>query len=114
VKEFCRRYSSAHCRVLRYIDDSRVPLLLIRYEDLTKHPHDEFRRICSFLGETFEADALVEKSPDLKRWKPDPHVFGEIVSQTKKWQEYISLQEAKQIEQALETIMKKLGYSHYC
>ncbi len=60
-----------------------------------------------------EKEAIYEKNPDLSRWKPDPHLFGQIISKTKDWTDYVTLDEARYIEEELQSTMQRLDYCSY-
>lgn len=100
-------------RVFAQLAKQPETMCLVSYENFTQEPEDEFRKICDFLGVPFEEDALKEENPNLSKWKPDPHLFGPIVSRTKKWELYVSIEDAQHIEGELETTMRKLNYQRF-
>ena len=111
--DFCEEYRKSIDTILKARASLRQSILLVRYERFVRKPADEFRRVCSFLGEAFDSDALTIENPDLSRWKPDPHLFGQIVSKTKRWEQYISCESARFVEAHLEATMRALDYNSY-
>jgi hypothetical protein len=110
---FSKMYMNNIRLALKYHSRMEDSLLLIRYEDFTRKCKAEFKKICSFLEEPFEEEALIERNPDLTKWKIDPHLFGEITPWTKNWDDYISKDDAGYIEVELSEVMKKLHYKKY-
>jgi hypothetical protein len=88
-------------------------LLLIKYEDFTKKTENEFCKICKFIEEPFEEETIIERNPDLDKWKPDPHLFSSITSQTKNWRDFAPLEDAEYIENKLSYLMDKLKFERY-
>ena len=109
---FCKEYIRSTLEAVR-IAARNARLLLVRYEDFVRAPSDEFQRICQFLGEPYEPGALVESTPDLNRYAIDRHLFGKITVETKNWRDYLSLEEAAQIEKRLRSVMHTLHYDPY-
>lgn len=112
-KCFCKTYRIAIDIALNEVSNRSRSVFLVKYEAFVKQPKEEFSKICEFLGETFEKEAMEEQNPDLSRWKADPHLFGSIVSKTKNWQDFVALGDAKYIEHELESTMRTLGYQSY-
>ena len=110
---FCKMYEHDMRSALTVKDRMKDSLLLITYEDFTQSPRREFRKVCSFLDVPFEEGAIVERNPDLTKWKANPHLFGEITAKTKNWKDYVSLPDARHIEDYLDPIMRSLGYQRY-
>ena len=110
---FCRMYMNDIKLALKYHSRMEHFSLLIKYEDFTQNTQAEFGKICRFLEEPYEKDAIVERNPDLTKWKPDPHLFGKIIPRTKNWEDYISLDDARYIEFELSATMKILKYRKY-
>ena len=113
VGEFCERYERSTSFVLAWLNAGNDDLMMIRYEDFTLDPSACFRQVCRFLAEPFEESALVETRPDLGRWLGDPHLWGPIVSTTKRWTDYVSYGQARTIETRLAAIMERFGYEPY-
>jgi hypothetical protein len=112
-QDFAKMYMNNIRLALKYRGRMEDSLLLIRYEDFTHKCEAEFKKICSFLKEPYEEEAIIEQNPDLTKWKPDPHLFGEITPKTKNWKDYISLDDASYIEFELSDVMKMLNYQKY-
>jgi hypothetical protein len=111
-EDFCKAYRASIERVFRWTR-GHGNLRMIRYEDFTRHPAREFERICEFLREPYEPQAVREGRPDFGRWRGDPHLWGEIVPVTKNWRDYIREDEADVIQTALSDVMGRLGYEPY-
>ena len=88
-------------------------LLLIRYEDFTATPPDTFARICSFIGEAFDANCVAQRTPGLDSWRQDPMLSGPIKENDKRWSDYIDHSMGRGIEDRLATTMRHLGYARY-
>ena len=112
-KAFCNLYEKSMTLALHFESKRKDSFLLVSYEDFTQDPTIVFRRICNFIGEPFEQEAIIERNPDLNLWKIDPHLFGNITPKTKDWMEYISKQDAQYIESNLASTIKRLNYQHY-
>jgi len=110
---FCRMYKRDLDLALKFQSKMKESLLLIKYEDFTQNTENEFFKICTFIEEPLEKEAIIEKNPNLEKWKPDPHLFGSITSKTKNWRDYASLEDAKYIENELSSMMEKLSYERY-
>lgn len=111
-EDFCKAYRASIERVISWTH-GHGNLRMIRYEDFTRQPASEFQQICEFLREPYEPQALIERRPDLGRWRGDPHLWGEIVPVTKNWRDYIREDEAEVIQSALSDVMARLGYEPY-
>ena len=111
--QFCRIYRSNTPLSLKYSHKMKDNFLLVRYEDFTKKTEIEFKKICGFLKVPYENEAIIETNPDLTKWHVDPYLFGKITPKTKKWQDYVSFESAKYIENQLSEEMKVLNYERY-
>jgi hypothetical protein len=110
---FCKVYERSTSAVLDWIGAGHQNLILLRYEEFTHSPRQEFERLCKLLGEAFEPSAVEEPHPELGRWKGDPLLWGPIVPVTKRWQDFMSETEAMFIQARLARTMDKLGYEPY-
>lgn len=113
VDGFCTRYEVSTSAALAWSDAAPGDLLLIGYENFTSDPQTSLREICGFLDERFEGSVLVESRPDPRRWRGDPHLWGPIVTTTKRWNDHVSEAEANSIETRLAPLMARLGYGPY-
>lgn len=113
VGRFCTDFEASTRTIIRACeaeaDDSA--LLVLRYEDLTSRPEDTFARICGFLSEPVEVEALRETNPERFDWKADPYLFRDIARQTKNWRDFVTPSEATQIEERLAPLLTALGYA---
>jgi hypothetical protein len=113
VDDFCERYKSEIDTILGLANVDREKIYPIRYESFTQEPETEFRLICDFLEEKYESAALVEEKPDLLKWAPDPNLFGQIIAETKQWENHLSPADAHKIEKNLEETLRILSYASY-
>lgn len=111
-REFCTSYRASVER-LRAWTHEHESLRMLKYEDFTRNPAREFEGICEFLEERFEPDAIQEHEPDPARWHGDPLLWGEIVSNTKDWRDYVTVAEAGFIQEVLSDQMSRLDYEDY-
>lgn len=100
-------------------------LTLLAYEDLTRDPEGEMRRICEFLGEEFEP-AMVEQKKEEQApepttpvdaqwadWRREHHAKsrGRVTTESlEKWRSSLSDAEIAMIEGHCGRIMKRAGY----
>ncbi len=110
---FVRYWTNAARHVTRALDRHPDRFRLMRYESFTSDPVGEFRELCRYLGEPFEASCVEEREPDLDRHPADPHLFGEIVPTTKDWRSWVEETDAERIEHRLREPMRSLGYQPY-
>lgn len=113
LDEFCRVYEAGARRALAWQAAGHGNLLLVRYEALTTDPVGAFAGVCAFLDEPPAPDAVEEPAPDPEHWPVDPHLWGGIVQRTKRWQDYLSVDEAAALQQRLAPTMAALGYTPY-
>jgi len=111
---FCETWQASTERVLAWLAGGNENLKLVRYEAFTEDPDAEFERICAFLDEPFEPEAVQERHPDLTRWRGDPLLWGPVVRrQTKTWADHVTAAEADYLQQRLRPVMDALGYEPY-
>jgi hypothetical protein len=108
--EFCARFEASARRALDWNAAGRRNLLLVSYERFTSDPESSFREMCDWLDEPFEPSALKEDAPQPGRWRGDPQLWAEIVPTTKAWKEFVTPDEADEIQQRLRLIMTAFGY----
>ncbi|MDP9022182.1 MAG: sulfotransferase [Actinomycetota bacterium] len=113
LDEFCRIYADRSARALAWRDAGHNNLLLVPYERLTADPAQTFREVCGFLDEPFDPEAVEERAADPDRWPVDPHLWGRIVQRTKRWQDYLTDEEAAELQTRLSATMSALGYAAY-
>lgn len=113
LEEFCHVYTAGARRALGWRAAGHGNLLLVRYEALTTTPAQTFAEVCDFLGEPPVPEAVEEPAPDPDHWPVDPHLWGEIVPRTKRWQDFLSRQEAAALQERLAPTMTALGYAPY-
>jgi hypothetical protein len=109
LRRFCRLWRTRTEAALELACAERERFLLVRYESFTSDPADELRRICAFLEEPFVPQALAIERADVERWHPDPDLFGPIVPQTKRWQDFVSQEEAAAIRRELGPLLDRLA-----
>jgi hypothetical protein len=111
--DFCRTWQASTELVLDWLARGNENLRLVRYEAFTQDPDTQFERICAFLDEPFEREAVEERHPDLTRWRGDPLLWGPVVRQTRAWTEDVTAAEAEYLQQRLRPTMEALGYEPY-
>lgn len=114
--EFCARYRERTERALTAAERLSDRLLVVRYEELTARPVDELRRICRFLEEPCELASMLQPDPDPDRvahWEGSGHLFRGITPETKRWQDYATLEQASRIEDGLADLLQRLDYARY-
>jgi Sulfotransferase family len=111
--DFCQTWRASTERALAWLARGNGNLRLVRYETFTEDPAAEFQRICAFLGEPFEQEAVEERHPDLTRWRGDPLLWGPVVHRTKAWADYVMAAEADYLQHRLRPVMEALGYEPY-
>ncbi|MCP4421056.1 MAG: sulfotransferase [Chloroflexi bacterium] len=112
-EEFCQSYDKFTQTALAQSKKHSQSILFVQYETFTSQPAAEFASICEFLGAPFEEEATVEKKPNPTKWEADPFLFDPIVAKTKKWQDYMTVDEAQFIEQKLASNLETFGYERY-
>jgi len=113
VDEFIRRYRFMAETALRFVEQHPEAIALVRYEDLTTDLEATFERICRFVGECPDREALLRDTSDEGGVAFDPHLFSAVVAKTKEWSDYVSPQEAAEIERQLAPIVAEFGYEPY-
>lgn len=113
VDQFVRRYRFMTETALRFAAEHPEAIALVRYEDLTTDLEPTFERICRFVGESLDRDAMLRDTSDEGGVAFDPHLFGAVVPRTKEWSDYVSAPEATEIEFGLAPVMAELGYEPY-
>jgi hypothetical protein len=111
--DFCQSWRASTERVLGWLARGNDNLRLVRYERFTEDPDAEFRRICAFMDEPFEQEAVEERHPDFTRWRGDPLLWGPVVRQTRTWADQVTTAEADYLQQRLRPVMDALGYEPY-
>lgn len=114
VTRFCSDYDLSTRIALSARESLPESFFLIRYEQLTSQPRQLLEELCDFLSVPIEYEALDEANPEKIEWVADPHLFGEISTHTKDWQDYVSPDEVSEIERRLGPVMRHLGYSALC
>lgn len=114
--EFCERHQHRTDEALRAAARRPDSFLLVRYERLTAEPEGELERICRFLDEPCDPAPLLAPDPDRHRvahWEGTRHLYQGITTDTKRWQDYCTADDASQVEILLADLMQRLGYERY-
>lgn len=112
LARFTRIYRSAVRGALEHAEARPDSFLLTRYEDFTSDPVAEFTRICRFLGEAYEDEAL-DLSVARRPTGSQPVLYGPIRTDTKRWRDFVDPDEARRLERSLRDEMAKLAYDAY-
>jgi hypothetical protein len=83
------------------------------YEDLVKEPERVFRQLCDFVAEPFDREAIEAARPSDRPEKSGDYITERITRVTKTWSDYLSQDEAREIEDSLQDIMLNLKYERY-
>jgi len=86
---------------------------LLRYEDLTDDPAAALSRLCAFLGEPYEEAALLGAAGESRDAHGSPEKGSRIAANRKRWEEWVTPEEAAAVEDALGAEMEALGYARY-
>lgn len=114
INNFTREFLRSFFLLDLYTKLFRKNILLVKYEDFVNEPGEEFKKICTFLDEPFDRNALSIEEHETFKWKPDPHLSSKIVKKTEKnWEDHLSLEDAKKIEIALQDLIEKYDFSFY-
>jgi hypothetical protein len=113
VADFCSRYARRVEAITRARTRRPEDTMMIRYESFVRGPMDEFRKICEFVDEPFEAEpVLIEDNPDRGSSDEEP-ITGEIQKRTKDWHDYLTVEDARIVEDTLGETMRELEYERY-
>jgi hypothetical protein len=86
-------------------------IFYLKYEDFVGDSEKQLERVCQYIEEPFDKNALKIEKHEAFEWKPDPYLSSDIVSKTdKKWSDYLSAAEANKIEIALAHLMDKYNF----
>lgn len=86
---------------------------ILRYEDLTADPEKSFRELCTFLGEPFDAEALLAAVSEGRDADGSPVKGSRIAPNRKRWEKWVGEEEAREVEEAVTAEMDALGYERY-
>ncbi len=86
---------------------------LLRYEDLTADPALRLERLCDFLGEPFDAEALLGSVTEDRDPHGSPVKGSRIAANLKRWNEWVTEEEALTVETALAPEIDALEYRRY-
>lgn len=86
---------------------------LLSYEQFTSEPDETIKRLCEFLGEDFDPDMVVEEEPNKNYRMGAPHLYGEITTKTKEWQDHVTARQAAELQKKVRPVMRELAYPLY-
>ena len=113
VDAFCKLYAWQVRTALEHVEGDPARCLTVRYEDLTADPRQTIAEVLAFLGEHFDDACLPVDQRAQVSWKVDPHLFGPVCRNTKRWADYLSQEEARELEERLQPLLDVLGYDRY-
>lgn len=113
LEKFCRLYASWIDQVLAFGDSHPDAARMLRYEDLTAEPERRLGEVCAFLGEPFEAGALLGDREAVRDQQGSPRPRHRIAENEKDWREFLSAAEAQALEDQLAGAMAELGYARF-
>ena len=112
-QNFCRKYSSYMNIALQEQTVNPSQFMLIKYEDFTSKPQIILNNVLSFLGESYEENALPGNKVEKTFRQIDTNLYGGIKTKTKSWQDFTEESDAKFIEVRLSELMVKLDFPRY-
>lgn len=110
VDEFADVYRRQSLHARRLASELPDRFATVAYEAFTADPATEAARLCAFLSEPFEPSMAVEATPDLERSSNDPHLFGAITMETKRWSDYVDDRTAVEVEDRTWDVAAGWGY----
>ncbi|MEQ7011314.1 sulfotransferase [Actinopolymorpha sp. B17G11] len=113
LKAFAKRWEQRTTLAIEAADRLPDAFLLLPYADFTGDAQTTMKRVCHFVGEEFDPEIIMEREPDLTRLKETPHVYGQIVTKTKDWSDYLSAERAARLQELLAPMMARLSYPPY-
>lgn len=113
VGKFASQWTENTTAALDAADRLPESLLLVRYEEFTADPDTLASRICEFVGEPYDPEIVIERDPAYGKRKAAPHLFSDITTKTKEWQDYLSGADAAKLQKRVRPVMKRLGYDPY-
>ncbi len=99
--------------IQKYIAHLKGRVIEIRYEDLLRNPHDELKKICGFLGISFQEQMLEfwKRSPEFIANHHSKLIFRPIdPSNIFKWRDELSGTEARKYAYFARKILEKYKY----
>jgi hypothetical protein len=110
-KQFCARYRRYMSLALS--ESARRPnnMLLLGYEDLVGDPSAQLSRLCDFLQEPYQDAMLGHASQRTSEFAEDPKLFQSVDASTPTWNNYLSFDEARYIDNTLKPIAERLAYT---
>ena len=111
VESYARIYDERSAAALAWAQRRPDAVRMVRYEDLVSDPSAKIAELCAFAGERFDPDAL--GTPDEERSTPDPLTWKPVTEQSKDWREFMSADQAADLEGRLGDILDQLGHDRY-
>ena len=124
VASLYRRFDNLKACVGRWIVDNQAVarlagsegVQLVRFEDLTEHPSEVFRRILEFVELPWEADLLTARDSNYGRYEQDENmtlraaqVRREITPRNGVWHEVLSSEQANWVKDKTASLATSLG-----
>lgn len=113
VDAFADQYRAEAADVRRLQTSIGDRFKVVRYEDFTGDPAATMRAVCAFVGEPFEAGAVRLSDEGYGRWEVDPHLYGSVVSETKDWRSFLTVEDARALEDDLGPELLQFSYDRY-
>jgi hypothetical protein len=112
LNQFCDRYRYRTQKALGYKNSFSDDLLFIDYHGFVQNPRKTFEKICNFIQEPFELEPL-EISERKNIRTDEQYITQKIAQRTKNWHDFLSVQEARILEQNLADFIDLFGYKCY-
>jgi hypothetical protein len=112
IDEFARRWETETAIALR-LDRSMDAFKLVSYEAFVTDTERAVTDALRHVGLPFDAACLLSDDTASANFDVDPHLFGNVVTQTKSWADYIAPSDAATLEHRLAPLMERLGLPRY-
>lgn len=109
---FCNLYRGYINLALKEKRQNPENFIMIKFEDMADNPSQCLQEVCSFLQEPFE-ETIVPTGKSSGKANFSSFLGGKVTRSTKRWEDFLQLDDAQLLEHELSDIMKDLGYLKY-
>jgi hypothetical protein len=111
LERFSRRYAANSALAMTWAQRRPDAVRLVRYEQLVGDPAVVIESLCTFAGCEFDPAGL--ETPEHKGVQIDPLLWEAPVSQTKRWRDFMTEEQAATVERELADVVDALHHEHY-
>jgi hypothetical protein len=113
--EFCEMYSELVSELRAHSQALGAPVIVCKYETLTKDPKRELDRVCNFIGSAYSDSLLSDQHVIIGGHRRDAVKIDRLLSRSiqaksSDWREYVSPETASAIEIRLRVELARLEY----